>query len=99
MHSRWGIEANMLPEEHEAWQKEAELLAIGLVNIISNHSPDKIVLGGGVMNQKHLLNMIRSNVDELWNQYIPLGSLSELISEPGLGKNSGIIGSLSLIVR
>ena len=99
IHSRWGIEANMLPGEHEAWQKEAELLAIGLVNIISNHSPDKIVLGGGVMNQKHLLNMIRSNVGDMWNQYTPLGSLSELISEPGLGNNSGIIGSLSLIVR
>lgn len=96
MQSRWGIEATKLPEKHEAWQKEAELLAIGLVNIISNHSPDKIILGGGIMNQKHLFNKIRSNVDKIWNQYTKLGSLSELISEPGLGKNSGIIGSMCL---
>ena len=96
MQSRWGVEAIKLPEKHEAWQKEAELLAIGLVNIISNHSPDKIILGGGIMNQKHLFNKIRSNVDKIWNQYTKLGSLSELISEPGLGKNSGIIGSMCL---
>lgn len=94
--SRWGTEANELPEMHEAWQKEAYLLAIGLVNIISNHSPDKIIMGGGVMRQKHLFSLIRDNVEELWNEYTSLGSLSKLISEPGLGKDSGIIGSMSL---
>jgi|TARA_B110000263_G_C15205562_1_gene462713 fructokinase len=96
IHSRWGTEANKLPEMHEAWQKEAYLLAIGLVNIISNHSPDKIIMGGGVMRQKHLFSLIRDNVEELWNEYTSLGSLSKLISEPGLGKDSGIIGSMSL---
>ena len=94
---RWGQPGDKLPKSHEAWEKEAELLANGLINIISNHSPDKIILGGGVMNQKHLYPLIRSKVKKMWNGYTPLGSLAGLILEPGLGNDSGIIGSLSLI--
>jgi len=96
MQARWGTQASNLSKTHEAWGKEAELLSIGLVNIIGNHSPDRIILGGGVMNQKHLFPLIRTKVFELWNNYTPLGSYTDLISEPGLGNNSGIIGSLSL---
>ena len=96
MHARWGIQADNLPPDHEAWEKEAQLLAFGIINIISNHSPDKIVLGGGVMSQHHLFEMIRLNVKKMWNGYTPLGSLSDLILEPALGKDSGIVGSLCL---
>ena len=94
--SRWGVEASKLDKTHVAWEKEAELLAFGLINIISNHSPDKIILGGGVMKQKHLLPMIIENVERLWNNYIPLIVPSDLIVETGLGGDSGIIGSLTL---
>tara|TARA_B100000586_G_C20041689_1_gene397986 strand:- start:37 stop:882 length:846 start_codon:yes stop_codon:yes gene_type:complete len=96
MQSRWKDQASVLPEKHVAWELEAELLAMGLVNIISNHSPDRIILGGGVMNQKHLFPMIRTKVKELWNNFTPLVPLSDLILEPKLGKDSGIVGSLSL---
>lgn len=94
--ARWGVEASELSIDHEAWKKEAQLLSFGIVNIISNHSPDKIVLGGGVMNQKHLFEMIRLNVEDKWNGHTPLGNISKLILEPALGDNSGIVGSLSL---
>ena len=94
--ARWGVDASELSINHEAWKKEAQLLSFGIVNIISNHSPDKIVLGGGVMNQKHLFEMIRLNVEEIWNGYTPLCNISNLILEPALGNNSGIVGSLSL---
>ena len=96
IHTRWGIQADNLSPDHEAWKKEAQLLAFGIINIISNHSPDKIVLGGGVMSQHHLFEMIRLNVKKMWNGYTPLGSLSDLILEPALGKDSGIVGSLCL---
>ncbi|MEC7712864.1 MAG: ROK family protein [Candidatus Thermoplasmatota archaeon] len=96
IHTRWGVQAEKLPLGHEAWEIEAQLLAFGIVNIISNYSPDKIVLGGGVMNQQHLFEMVRLKVEEIWNGYTPLGSLSDLILEPALGNDSGIVGSLSL---
>ena len=92
--ARWGVQPSEIPESHEAWEKEAELLARGIVSIIANHSPDRIILGGGVMKQKHLFSMIRQKVAEIWNSYTPLPSLSELIVEPDLGLDSGIVGSL-----
>ena len=94
--ARWGVIPSELPESHEAWEKEAELLASGIVSIIANHSPDRVILGGGVMKQKHLFSMIRSKVGEMWNDFTPLASPSELIVEPGLGSDSGIIGALVL---
>jgi len=93
---RWGATVSDLSESHPAWDKEAELLAYGVLSIIANYSPNKIILGGGVMKQKHLYPKIRSNVIELWNDYIPLGDLSEMIVEPGLGIDSGIVGALVL---
>ncbi len=93
---RWGTAVPDLSESHPAWDKEAELLAHGIVSIIANYSPNRIILGGGVMKQKHLYPKIRSNVTKLWNDYIPLGDLSEIIVEPGLGSNSGIVGALVL---
>ena len=97
MRARWGIDPVELPKDHEAWEIEAELLSFGLINIISNHSPDKIILGGGVMSQENLLPMIRNNIAKIWNNFTPLVNLSNLITKPVLGKDSGIIGSLSLV--
>ena len=93
---RCGVPPSELPESHKAWKKEAELLASGLVSIIANHSPDKIILGGGVMKQKHLYQKIHSKINELWNGFTPLGIISDLIVEPELGSDSGIIGALIL---
>jgi fructokinase len=93
---RCGVPSSELPESHKAWKKEAELLASGLVSIIANHSPDKIILGGGVMKQKHLYQKIHSKINELWNGFTPLGIISDLIVEPELGSDSGIIGALIL---
>jgi fructokinase len=92
--ARWGVTPSELPELHPAWEKEAELLASGIVSIIANHSPDRVILGGGVMKHMHLFPMIRSKVIEMWNDYTPLDNLSEMIVEPGLGSDSGIVGSL-----
>ena len=93
MEVRWGVPPSELPESHEAWEKEAESLASGIVSIIATHSPDRIILGGGVMKQKYLFSMIRYKIAEIWNDYTPL-SQSELIVEPALGLDSGIVGSI-----
>lgn len=96
LEGRWNMEGLEIPENHVAWDKEAELIAYGLVSIIANHSPDKIILGGGVMKQSHLYSKIRFHFKKIWNNYTPLVDLTDLISKPGLGSDSGIIGSLIL---
>ena len=63
-------------------------------------SPEKIVLGGGVMQQEHLFPMIRRQVREMLNGYVQhpeiLGGMEDYIVAPGLGINSGVTGALIL---
>ena len=100
---RWGVSAKELPEDHVAWEIEAEYLAQMCVNTIVTLSPKKIVLGGGVMHQLHLFPRIRKRTLELLNGYVAhpaiLEHIDDYIVPPGLGDNAGAVGSLLLAVE
>lgn len=100
---RWGVSAKELPEDHIAWDIEAEYLAQMCVNTIVTLSPKKIVLGGGVMHQMHLFPKIRRRTLELLNGYVAhpavLEHMDDYIVPPGLGDNAGAVGSLLLAAR
>lgn len=97
---RWGVSAKELPPEHPAWDLEAAYLAQMCISAICTFSPEKIILGGGVMQQKHLFPKIRANVVERLNNYIGrpeiLHGIDAYIVEPGLGTGSGAMGALLL---
>jgi len=67
---RWGKKGHELPKNHEAWEMEAYYLAQALVNFILILSPEKIIMGGGVMKQDWLFPMIREEVKKQLNKYI-----------------------------
>ena len=100
---RWGVSAKELPEDHIAWEIEAEYLAQMCVNTIVTLSPKKIVLGGGVMHQMHLFPRIRKRTLEMLNGYVAhpaiLDNIDDYIVPPGLGDNAGAVGSLLLAVQ
>lgn len=100
---RWGISAKELPEDHVAWEIEAEYLAQMCVNTIVTLSPKKIVLGGGVMHQLHLFDRIRKRTLAMLNGYVAhpaiLENIDDYIVPPGLGDNAGAVGSLLLAVE
>ena len=100
---RWGVSAKNLPEDHIAWDIEAEYLAQMCVNTIVTLSPKRIVLGGGVMHQLHLFPKIRRRSLELLNGYVAhpavLEQIDDYIVPPGLGDNAGAVGSLMLGVE
>ena len=97
---RWGQPADTLPEDHPAWDLEADYIALALANIIFTLSPQRIVLGGGVMERHQLFPLIRQKVRENLNGYIPspvvTGTMKDYIVPPGLGKRSGILGAMAL---
>ena len=97
---RWGKPAAELPEDHIAWEIEAEYLAQLCVNTIVVLSPKMIVLGGGVMHQMHLFPRIRRRTQELLNGYVAhsaiLENIDAYIVPPALGDNAGAAGSLLL---
>jgi fructokinase len=100
MEARWGKSPAELPPEHPAWQIEARYLALGVSNFIFILSPHRIILGGGVMHQKHLFPLIRAEVKRLMNGYLQspmiLERIDEYIVPPGLGDRSGILGAIAL---
>lgn len=100
---RWGRRGEMLPAKHPAWELEAHYIALALVNYICTLSPQRIILGGGVMEQVHLFPTIRREVRQILNDYIQSPEILERIDEyivpPGLGKRAGVLGALALAER
>jgi fructokinase len=93
---RWGAKGVELVSREEVWDMEAYYVAQALMQYILIVSPKKIILGGGVMNQKQVFSSIYKYLPEFLNNYVTLPELSDYIVSPGLGDNAGIIGSLLL---
>ena len=102
LEKRWHTDPKNLPEDHMAWELESEYIAYALSNLIVTISPEKIILGGGVVHQKHLFPKIYTKVQQILNKYIKCVLLEDqihaLITPPILGDDSGIIGALELAI-
>lgn len=100
---RWGITGEDLPADHPAWELEAYYLALGLNNFICTLSPQRIIIGGGLMKHPYLLKMLRNNVLKLLNRYIDspqiLENIEGYIVSPSLGDLSGVLGAIALAQR
>jgi fructokinase len=88
---RWGRPGDQLRDD-AVWRLEADYLALGLVNVISTLSPQRIIVGGGVMKTPGLLELVRTRVEELVGGYVE----SAEIVAPGLGDRAGVLGALEL---
>lgn len=85
MEARWGVPAHQLPPDHAAWRVEADYLAQACANVACVLSPQVVVLGGGVMGQPHLLEMVRARAAQLANGYLPLPRIeAPALPYPGL---------------
>jgi fructokinase len=98
--ARWGRPGRELPEDHPAWALEAEYLAFAAVNLVLTLSPQRIVLGGGVMEQRQLFPQIRRKVRERLNGYVRSAAVGEEIDAyivpPALGGRAGVLGAMAL---
>lgn len=97
--ARWGKKAQELTHQKEVWELEADYIAQGIVSYILTLSPQKIVLGGGVMHQRQLFPLIRIKVKELLNGYIDteeIRNINDYIVPSDLEGNQGILGCLEL---
>ncbi len=97
---RWGQKAETLPVEHAAWDLEAHYIALALTNFIYTLSPQKIVIGGGVAQQAHMLPLIQKKVQANLNHYVQSVSITQNIGDyivlPGLGNHAGVLGGVAL---
>ena len=96
---RLGLPPEDMPDDHPFWRVEAHYIALAVQNFMLTLSPRKVILGGGIMQRKHLFPLIRSEVRELLNGYVQhpiLERLSEFIVEPALGSRAGVLGAIAL---
>lgn len=96
---RWGKKGSELADRAEVWELEAFYIGQALVNYILTLSPQRIVLGGGVMHQEHMLPLVREEVKRQLNGYLRTKELEDMehyIVLPSLEDNQGIMGALKL---
>ena len=97
--ARWGKKAAELSEDPRVWEMESFYIAEALVNYIMILSPQKIILGGGVMHQQQLFPLIRKKTLELISGYLNTPELRDIdnyIVPASLHDDQGIMGAVKL---
>lgn len=103
MNARWGRPAESLPDDHPAWVLEARYLALALNNFICTLSPQRVVLGGGVMERRLLFPLIHRDVQALLSDYVQavqlLSHVDRYLVPPAFGARAGVLGALALAME
>ncbi len=98
--ARFGVPAESLPSDHIAWSFVAHYLSYAVTNLILTLSPERVIMGGGVMQQEHLFPAVRSRVQSHLNGYVQARELTHEIDQyivpPGLGSRAGVLGAMAL---
>jgi len=73
---------------------------LGILNIVCVASPQRVIVGGGVMAHPRLLSMVRTRVRDLLAGYLQTPLLGEQIDRyllaPGLGDGAGVLGAIAM---
>ncbi len=97
---RWGVKGQDLEPDHPAWDLEAGYLAQALQSLICTFSPQRIIMGGGVMDVPGLLPKVRAYTVEYLNNYVQHPTITKNIDEyivpPALGNRAGVLGAIAL---
>lgn len=97
---RWGQAAETLPPDHPAWSLEAHYIALAVANLTLALSPQRIIIGGGVMQHEDLHAIVRRDVVQLLNGYLQSDRITRHIDQfivpPALGHRSGVLGAIAL---
>lgn len=98
---RWGAPGRELADRQEVWELESAYIAQALRNLIVIVSPQKIILGGGVMHQTQLFPLIRKKVIDELAGYVKSDEFDDIdnyIVPAGLNDDQGIMGAIKLAV-
>ncbi len=97
---RCGTSPEELRDDHPVWKIEADYLALGILSIVLVASPERVIVGGGVMEHPSLLEMIGIRVRELLGGYLETPELSDDVGSylvrPTLGERAGVLGAIAL---
>jgi fructokinase len=95
--ARWGKSLSELPAGGAEHQMIAWYLAQAVCNFQAIMEPDCIIMGGGVMGTKGLLDSVCAEAARLGGGYF-VGKAVDIVSAPGLGDDAGLMGAFALAV-
>ncbi|WP_307001703.1 ROK family protein [Sphingomonas sp. SORGH_AS_0879] len=101
MHARWGVPAEQLPTDHPAWAIEADYVAALCATLTYVVRPDRIILGGGVM-QPQMYGRVRSALVAKLAGYdasMRMIDMEDYVVAPTAGSSAGLTGALALAYR
>ena len=94
------ISKNTLMGNNKIWELESKYLGIAISNLILTMSPERIIIGGGVMNHDGLIDSIRTQTLDALNDYVLtdkiLDNIDTYIQPPYLKDNAGVLGAILL---
>ena len=100
MTKRWGVSTHDMAPDHPAWDLEALYLGQAVHNFCLTYSPQKIILGGGVMKKPGLIEKIREIARESLNGYVDSEQIKQInesfIVTPKLGDRAGSLGAIAI---
>jgi fructokinase len=79
----------------QAWELEAEYLALGVTNLICSFRPQRIALGGGIFRHEGLLREVADRVSGLLtaDYFVEAGGIAEILVAPDFDA-AGLAGAL-----
>lgn len=97
---RWGRRAELLPGEHPAWDLQARYVASALTTLVVVLSPQRVILGGGVMLVEQLFPLVRKHLVASLRGYVQADEIvsgaERYVVPPLLGQQAGVVGALAL---
>jgi fructokinase len=100
MAARWGARPEELEDGHPGWALEADYLALGILNLTLVASPERVIVGGGVLEHPPLLGMVRERLPGLLGGYLEAPEFGPEIDRylvaPELGDRAGVLGAIAL---
>ena len=101
--ARLGHELGNASPDHPIWNIEADYIGQLCAQLTLTLSPQRIVLGGGVMQHARLFPLIRASTQRWLGGYIARHQLEngidDFIVAPGLDDRSGILGALLIALH
>lgn len=94
MAKRFGMSPKELGKEHEIWEELARNTAQGLHNTILHWSPEKVAIGGSMMNEIGIpIDSVRKYIQEMMRKF----HVETEIVRSELGDLGGLYGGLALL--
>ncbi|MCX7024458.1 MAG: ROK family protein [Spirochaetes bacterium] len=100
--ARRGVKGQDLDDSDAVWELESAYIAQALMDYLLVLSPERMILGGGVMKRTSLFPLVRRKLVGLLAGYVRHRRLDDIdgyVVPPGLGEHSGLKGGFALAFR